>query len=141
VNTKGDLGSCSRCKRRSARSSSPTIVDTRSTLFDPTDVQRGRPEVQLIPAHVHQLGDPEAVAVGHEDHGGVPVAVAVALGRVHELLDLGLRQIFPSANVAVGASLGRNCSFYGSWRDQLQVPFRHVFGPPHLMYWSYNAPS
>jgi hypothetical protein len=37
---------------------------------------------------------------------------AVVLGRVHELLDLGLRQVFPSAKVAVGAARG-NCSFYG----------------------------
>src|SRR5262249_11166026 len=41
--------------------------------------------------------------------------------------------------VAVGTSPGRNCSFYGSWRDQLEMPFRHVIGPPSVTNWSYNA--
>jgi hypothetical protein len=39
------------------------------------------------------------VPVGHKGHGGVAVAVAVALGRVHELLDLGLRQVLAGAQV------------------------------------------
>jgi hypothetical protein len=47
-------------------------------LLDSTDVQRGRPKVHLIPAQVHQLGNPQAVPVGHQDHRGIPVAVAVA---------------------------------------------------------------
>jgi hypothetical protein len=77
--------------------------------------------------------------VGDKDHRGVPVAPAVALGRVHELLDLGFRQVLASANVAVAGSPGGNCSFYSGWRDQLEMPFSHVFAPPRLKYWSYNA--
>ena len=73
-------------------------------LLKPTDVQRGRPEVHLIPAQVYQLGNPQAVSVGHEDHGGIPVAVAVARGGLHEPLDLGLSQVFPRPKVAVAPS-------------------------------------
>ena len=42
VNTNGDLGSCSRCSWRSARSSSPTIGwVARGAPLDPADVQSG----------------------------------------------------------------------------------------------------
>jgi len=60
VNTNGDLGSCSRWSRRSARNSSPTMgVSTWGALLDPADVQRGRPKVHLIPAQVNQFGNPQ----------------------------------------------------------------------------------
>ena len=58
-------------------------------LLKPTDVQRGRPEVHLIPAQVYQLGNPQAVSVGQEDHRGIQEAVAVARG--------GLRDVTRSA--------------------------------------------
>jgi hypothetical protein len=43
--------------------------------------------------------------VGHKDHGGIPVAVTVALGRVHEALDFGFRQVF-SRPQGAGRRLG-----------------------------------
>ena len=56
--------------------------------------------------------------VGHEDHAGVPVAVAVALRLVDQPLDLGLGQMLAGAQVGVGTPRWGNCSFYGGWRDQ-----------------------
>jgi hypothetical protein len=50
-------------------------------LLDPADVQGGRPEVHLIPAQLHQFGNPEAVPVGHEDHRRVPMTVAAFISR------------------------------------------------------------
>ena len=35
--------------------------------------------------------------VGHKDHRGIPVAVAVALGRGHQSVDFSLVQVFASA--------------------------------------------
>ncbi len=67
------------------------------------------------------------MSVGHEHHGGVPVAVTVALCRFHKPLDLGLGQVFPGSQLAVGGPPRRNCSFYGGWRDQLEVRFGHSF--------------
>ena len=55
-----------------------------------------------------------------------PIGQGIAVG------DLGLRQVFPSANVAVGRTLGRNCSIYESRRNQLQVRIDHVFRPLSL---------
>src|SRR5262249_21069007 len=110
-----------------------------STRLDSADVQDRGFEVDLIPAQVDQLGHSQAVPVSDKDHGGVAVPVAVGPGPRPQLLDLGLGQVLASAQVAIGASPRCNCSFYGSWRDQLEMPFRHVFSPPGLMYWSYNA--
>jgi hypothetical protein len=74
-------------------------------------VQRSRPEVDLIPAQVYQLGNPQAVSVGYQNHRSVPVAVAVALGGIHKPLDFRFSQILTGPQVAVTAPFGRNCSF------------------------------
>ena len=43
---------------------------------------------------------------------------AVLPGGAHQALDLNLSQVLAGAEVRVGKPLGRNCSFYGGWRDQ-----------------------
>jgi hypothetical protein len=89
-------------------------------LLDPTDRQGGVVEVDLVPSQVHQLTDPKAVAVGHKDHGGVAVAVPVALGCVDQLLDLGPGQVFPCPQFGVRPTPRRsNCSIFSGWCDQL----------------------
>jgi hypothetical protein len=69
------------------------------------------------------------VSEGYKGHRDVAVAMAVALGRRHELLDLGLGQVLAGPQLAVGEPPGGNCSFYGGWRDQLEVRFGHVIRP------------
>jgi hypothetical protein len=68
-------------------------VGAGGALFDPADVQRGRPEVDLIPAQVEQLGHSQPMAVGDEDHGGVAMAPAVVFGFRHKPFDLSLGQV------------------------------------------------
>ena len=59
VNTNGDLGSCSRCSWRSARSSSPRIGCVAGVPCLTLRTCRMRLiEVDLIPAQVHQFGRP-----------------------------------------------------------------------------------
>ena len=89
--------------------------------LDPADMQRARGELNLIPAQVHKLGGPEAVPVGRQDHGGVAMPPTVLPGSGHQPFDLGLSQVLAGAQVGVGKPPGRDCSFYGGWRDQLQV--------------------
>ena len=79
------------------------------TLLDPADVQGRGFKVHLIPPQIDQFGHPQAVPVGDKHHGGVPVVVAIALRRAHELLDLGRGQVHAGAQVAVAAALGRTC--------------------------------
>jgi len=78
------------------------------------------------------------VPVGHKDHGGVPVAVAVALGGFHKRLNLGWGEVFAGPQFAIGEPSGRNCSIYGSWGDQLQVRFGHSFCPHRAVDCSYK---
>src|SRR6516162_676174 len=56
--------------------------------------------------------------------------VAVSLGRVHELFELSLRQVFPGANVAVGRAPGCNCSFYGAGVTSFRCAFVMVSALP-----------
>ena len=63
---------------------------------------------------------PEAVSVGHEDHGGIPVPPAVSSGGVQEALDLRLGQVLPRSKFTVWPpfrsgcrSFRSDCSIYG----------------------------
>ena len=60
------------------------------------DVQGRGVEVDLNPAQIGKLADPQAVAVGDQDHGGIAMTAAVALGGVHHGFDLGLGQVLAS---------------------------------------------
>ena len=46
------------------------------------------------------------------------------------------------ARLSSGPDLLRgNCSFYGRWRDQLEMHFGHVLGPPRLTDCPHKSPS
>ena len=105
-------------------------MGARCALLDPADVERGGPEVHLVPPQVHQFGRPQAVPIGHEHHRGVPVTPTVSRGGFHQPLDLGLGQVLAGAQVGVGRPRGPDCSVYGGWRDQPEVPFGHAFRAP-----------
>jgi hypothetical protein len=70
------------------------------------------------------------VPIGHQHHRGVPVAPTVSRGRVHQPLDLGFGQVLAGAQGAIGWPRGPNCSVYGGWRDQPEVPLGQVFRAP-----------
>jgi hypothetical protein len=93
-------------------------MGTGAALLDPADVQGGRGEVDLVPAQVGQFARPQAVPIGHQDHGGVPVSPSVCLGGPEQALDLGLGQVLAGAQVGVGGTLRPNCSIYGAWSHQ-----------------------
>jgi hypothetical protein len=117
VNTKGDFGSCSRCNRRRARSSSPMMG---WVLGVPCLTLRTRNVAVL--KQVHQLRGPQAVPIRHQDHCGVPVPPTIALGGIHQPLDFRLGQIVGIALFAL-----REQIFDGS----LIIP-RQTFGSTHF---------
>jgi hypothetical protein len=131
VNTKGDFGSCSRWSLRRARDSSPRMGCVAGVpRLAPADGHGCGIEINLIPAQIDQLRRSEAMPICHQDHAGVPVAVAIVPGRLHQLLDLGLSQVFAAAQLGIGLASRGNCSFYGVRGDQLQMRFRHDFQGP-----------
>src|SRR5450759_5049163 len=77
--------------------------------------------------------------VSHEDHGGVPVTVAIVLRGLDELFDLALGQVLSAAKLTVWPAPRGDCSFFGGWRDQLQVRFGHGFLPSLIGDCSYNT--
>src|ERR1035437_2171075 len=77
--------------------------------------------------------------VSHEDHGGVPVTVAIVLRGLDQLFNLSLGQVLSAAQLAVRLPPRGNCSFFGGWRDQLQVRFGHGFRLLAIFNCSYNT--
>src|SRR5262249_7760646 len=63
------------------------------------DVQPAGVDLDLVPLQIAKLGSSKPVAVGQQDHGGVPVAIAAVLARgLHELLDLAACEGAPGAD-------------------------------------------
>src|SRR5262245_39257587 len=61
----------------------------RRALFAPADVQPAGVDLDLVPLQIAKLGSSKPVAVGQQDHGGVPMAIAAVLARgLDQPLDL-----------------------------------------------------
>ena len=60
------------------------------------NVQAALGQLDLLPLQVADLRCPQAMAVGHQDHGRVAMPIAAVLARaVHQALDLALGEIAP----------------------------------------------
>src|SRR5262245_42899131 len=76
-----------------------------NAVLDAVNAQAALGELDLLPLQVADLRRPQAMAVGHEDHGRVAMPVATMLASaVHQALDLALGEI---------ASL--DCQVYDGW--------------------------
>jgi hypothetical protein len=78
---------------------------------------------------VEQLTRAQPMAVGQQDHGGVPMTVPVASGRGHERFDLVRGQVLAGPQLGVRPAQRRDCPIFGGWRDQSQVRFYHRKSP------------
>src|SRR5262249_24068889 len=78
-----------------------------SALLNPADVQHGVFEVDLLPAQVHQLGGPQTMPEGQQDHGGVAMAPAVVPGSLNQPLDLALGQVLAGTIGGMGLRTGK----------------------------------
>ena len=101
----------------------------RRAVLDPTNVQDGAIEVDLIPAKVDQFRRPQAVPKGDQDHAGIAVAPAVLAGRFDQFLDLSLGQVFAGPQLGIWASSRGDCPIYGGWGDDSEVRFHQRFCP------------
>ena len=116
-------------------------MGARRAPLDPADVQCPRSELDLLPSKVNKLGRTKAMSVRHQDHRGVPMPPAVLLGGIHQTLNLSFSQVLPSAQVGIRKPRGHDCSVYDARRDEFQVCFGHVIGPPFPTDCWDNAPS
>src|SRR6516225_5318396 len=84
-------------------------------ILDAGNMQEAMHQVYLLPSQRAQFGRPEAVPVGEQDHGRIPMAMAVAAGSLHEPFDLTLGQVLTLAVMRVGKATAANCSLYRGW--------------------------
>jgi hypothetical protein len=63
------------------------------------------------------------VPISDQDHRCVAVTVAVSLGGLDQLLDLGVGQVFALAVGGVNAPALRNCTLFAGRRHHRQVRF------------------
>ena len=67
------------------------------------------------------------MAVGDQDHGGVPVTPAVLAGRLDQLLDLGAGQVFAGADLGIRPPSWHDCPIYSGWGDNSEGGFIGFF--------------
>ena len=71
-------------------------------------------EIDLGPLQVADLGRPQAVPEGQQDHGLIPVRPAIVSAALDQPLDLWLGQVLAGAHVGVpGAARGRDFPYLG----------------------------
>ncbi len=103
------------------------LVRRRLAVLEALDVHRRGPQVDIIPAEFADLGSPQTVPIGYQDHGRVPMTVAIGLGRLDQLLDLGLGQVLPLAIGGVGSA--SDCSLFDrSGRLGARCDFASIVG-------------
>src|SRR5215510_13220207 len=72
----------------------PAWVHAGDSVLATVNVQAALGQFDLLPLQVADLRRPEAMAVGHQDHGRIAMAVAAMLvSAVHQALDLALGEI------------------------------------------------
>src|ERR1019366_6371265 len=94
------------------------------------DMKRCRVPVELLPTQVANFRSTQAVPIGNQDHGRVPVTVSIVLCGLDKLFNLSFGQMLSAAKLAVRPAHRGNCSFFGGWLHQLEVRFGHGFLPP-----------
>src|SRR5262249_55540006 len=74
-------------------------------ILDTVNVQAALGQFDLLPLQVAHLGGPQAMAVGHQDHGRIAMPIAAMLaGAVYQPVDLALGEIAPL-----------DCQVYDAW--------------------------
>jgi hypothetical protein len=97
----------------------------RATLGS-ADVQPASIKLDLMPFQVAYLRSPQAVAIGDQDHGGIAMAMPIALGGLNQLPNLTLGKVATSncevfsvwcAGIASLSSHEKSLSIENDWKD------------------------
>jgi hypothetical protein len=84
-------------------------------ILDPANVQDRAREVDLLPPEIDHLPSAQPVPEGEEDHERVPLAPAIALRGLDQLLDFRQGKVFSRSKCGVGQAQ-RDCSNFSGWR-------------------------
>ncbi len=91
-------------------------MGTWQSVLDPADMQEPLSEVYLLPLEMTQLRSSQAMTVGHQDHGGVTVAVTAPFpGDVDQVVDFAVGEVLALSSVAVSLSFWRECPIFTVW--------------------------
>jgi len=74
-------------------------------MLDPAHMHFSTIEIDLIPAQVNELGDPQALAAGDQNQSGIAMAITIACRSLDELFNLGVSQIFAGPDLGIRRSL------------------------------------
>src|SRR5215467_2588258 len=76
-----------------------------NAVLDAVNVQAALGQIDLLPLQVADLGGPQTVPIGGQDHGRVAMPITAVLTRaVHQALDLALGEI-----------VSLDCQVYDTW--------------------------
>ena len=62
-------------------------------------MKRGGVPIDLLPSQVADLGSTQPMPIGHEDHGGVSMAVAIVFCGLDQLLNLSFGKVLPATKL------------------------------------------
>jgi hypothetical protein len=71
------------------------VMDAISAALEPADDDGALPQVDVIPAQIASLRDPQTMAIDNQPDQPIPVTVPVAPEGGQQLLYLGLGQVLP----------------------------------------------
>ena len=89
---------------------------TWDSALDPMNVQAAFRQLDLLPLQIADLGRPQTVAIGHQDHRRIAMAAPTELaGAVHQTLNLTLGEVAPF-----------DCQVYDAWGAFLGCRFHRT---------------
>jgi hypothetical protein len=89
--------------------SAQSMIAANASFF-PFDVENTVVQVQLVPAQLEPLFNPQPVREQHQNKRRIPQAIAIFARRFDQLLHLAFEQVFAHSRTALG-----DCSHYGDW--------------------------
>src|SRR6185436_4122831 len=87
-------------------------MDARRAVLGPADVDSRGIEINLLPANVDQLADPQRMPEGHEDEQTIADRVAAVAGSGQQAIDLALRQVLALPVIGVLGPTTANCRLF-----------------------------
>jgi hypothetical protein len=97
-------------------------MGARGAVLDPTDVQEGTPEVDLLPTKAYHLRSAQGMPKGEQDHESVAPAMPIPTRHLEQALDLVLGQVLAGAEASIRRAAPRQCRIAQSQAREPLMP-------------------